>query len=128
MFLQASVILLTGGSASVHTGIPPPWEQTPSPPPRGADPPGADIPGSRHPLGGADTPREQTPPPGADPPSAQHAGRYGQCAGGTHPTGMQSCDNYVANQLIFSSVTSLCVHVPAWVFLALSKMSPFMII
>ena len=25
------------------------------------------------------------------PPGAQHAGRYGQCAGGTHPTGMQSC-------------------------------------
>ena len=41
-------------------------------------------------------PWEQTPPaPGADPPSrppsAKHAGRYGQRAGGTHPTGMQSC-------------------------------------
>ena len=46
----------------------------------------------------ADTPRKQTPPPpGADtprirhPPIAEHAGRYGQRAGGTHPTGMQSC-------------------------------------
>ena len=25
------------------------------------------------------------------PPGAKHAGRYGQRAGGTHPTGMQSC-------------------------------------
>ena len=33
-------------------------------------------------------PREQTPPPGAE-----HAGRYGQCVGGTHPTGMQSCSS-----------------------------------
>ena len=51
------------GSASVHAGIPP----------------GAGIPQSKH------------PPPGADPPNAEHAGRYGQQAGGTHPTGMQSC-------------------------------------
>ena len=29
------------------------------------------------------------------PPSAVHAGRYGQQAGGTHPTGMQSCFLYV---------------------------------
>ena len=32
--------------------------------------------------------RDQAPPP---PPSTVHAGRYGQQAGGTHPTGMQSC-------------------------------------
>ena len=32
-------------------------------------------------------------PPGADtPPCAVHAGRYGQQAGGMHPTGMQSCN------------------------------------
>ena len=31
------------------------------------------------------TPREQTPP------SAVHAGRYGQQAGSTHPTGMHTC-------------------------------------
>ena len=48
------------GSASVHAGIPPPLEQTPS-------------------LG-----------PGT-PLRAVHAGRYGQQAGGMHPTGMQSC-------------------------------------
>ena len=56
MFLQASVILLTGGvgmSASVHAGI--------------------------------------HPPPRADTTPGEHAGRYGQRAGGTHPTGMQSC-------------------------------------
>ena len=46
--------------------------------------PGADIfPSSRHPL--ADTPPEQTPP------RAVHARRYGQQAGGTHPTGMHTC-------------------------------------
>ena len=41
-------------------------------------------------------PQDQ-PPPQADPPrtrhppSAVHAGRYGQLAGGMHPTGIQSC-------------------------------------
>ena len=52
MFLQASVILFTGGrmSASVHAGIPPPREQNPR-----AD---------HHP------PWEQTPPPEADTPRA----------------------------------------------------------
>ena len=29
--------------------------------------------------------------PGQVPPGAVHAGRYGQQAGGTHPTGMHSC-------------------------------------
>ena len=111
MFLQACVILFTGGvSASVHAGIahtpqadiPP--EQTP---PRSRHPPGADThplgadtppeadtpPRSRHPPGSRHPPWEQTPPLGADtpPPPAEHAGRYGQRAGGTHPTGMQSC-------------------------------------
>ena len=69
----------------------------------------ADTPWSRH-LPGADTPQEQTPPrsrpppreqtpQGADtpppkeqtPPCTVHAGRYGQQAGGTHPTGMHTC-------------------------------------
>ena len=61
-----------------------------TPIPGSTHPPGADIPtwadtpsGSRHPPG-AD-------PPGADHPYAVHAGRYGQQAGGKHPTGMQSC-------------------------------------
>ena len=42
-----------------------------------------------YPIACWDTP--QTPPsPGADPP-AVHAGRYGQQAGGTHPTEMHTC-------------------------------------
>ena len=49
----------------------PPWEQAPPEQP----------------------PQEQAPPPPGPgtPPPAEHAGRYGQWAGGTHPTGMQSC-------------------------------------
>ena len=69
MFLHMSVILFTGGSASVHAGIPPEADM-----PQGVDPPGADTPpGSRH------------------PPGAVHAGRYGQQAGSMHPTGMHTC-------------------------------------
>ena len=61
MFLHLSVILFTGGSASMHTGIPraqsrhpsdqaPPQEQTPSGPgtPPGEDTPGPGTPQSRH--------------------------------------------------------------------------------
>ena len=60
------------------------------PPSLGADPP----PGSRQPPG-AD-PWHQTPPrpdtpSRADTPHAVHAGRYGQQAVGTHPTGMHTC-------------------------------------
>ena len=37
-------------------------------------------------------PLDQVHPPGpGTPPGAVHAGRYGQQAGGTHPTGMHSC-------------------------------------
>ena len=43
-------------------------------------------------------PRDQV-PPGADPPGrppyAVHAGRYGQQAGGMHPTAMQSCWKFI---------------------------------
>ena len=76
-----------GGSASVHAGIPPPL-------------PGADTPQSRHPPDQAsprtDTPQTRHPPwtrypPEQTPPCPVHAGRYGQQAGGMHPTGMQSC-------------------------------------
>ena len=34
----------------------------------------------------------RSPPRSPPPPAAEHAGRYGQRTGGTHPTGMQSCD------------------------------------
>ena len=68
-----------------------PPQQTPSPradtpPPREQTPPQ-----NRHPPGTRHTPREQKPPRPPPPPGAQFAGRYGQRAGGTHPTGMQSC-------------------------------------
>ena len=85
IFLHLSVILFTGGSASVHAGIPPPWEQTPlthSPreqtlweqtssrrhPPRTGHPPQEQTSQeqtphwSRHTSPGADTPPELTPP------------------------------------------------------------------
>ena len=102
-----------GVSASVHAGITPPWSRHPP----GADTPQEQMPPqSRHTLR-ADTPWEQTPPGSRHPPrvdacpaplsthpwqqtppqsrhppaSAEHAGRYCQRAGGTHPTGMQSC-------------------------------------
>ena len=77
MFSQACVILFTGGmSASVHAGIPlPPGADPPEQTPARADTPGADT------LPGADPPL----------PGAEHAGRYGQRAGGSHPTGMQFC-------------------------------------
>ena len=67
IFSQACVILFTGGggSGSVHAGIPPP--------PR----PG--------------TTRTRHHPPDQVPPGTEHAGRYSQHAGGTHPSGMQSC-------------------------------------
>ena len=67
-----------GESAPLHAGI----HKTPLGP--GRHPPGADTPQEQTPPPGADTPPEQTPP-------AVHAGRYGQQAGGTHPTGMHSC-------------------------------------
>ena len=47
------------------------------------------------------TPQPPTSPPGADPPATEHAGRYGQRAGGTHPTGMQSC---LANANIYDNI------------------------
>ena len=84
IFLHLFVILFTGGvclSACWDTS--PPWEQTP-PPPRTRHPPWS------RPPPGADSP--PTPTPGA--PGAEHTGRYGQQAGGTHPTGMQSCLGY----------------------------------
>ena len=82
------------GSASVHAGIPPP---TPSPRTRQAPPGPGTPPGTRHPKD--QTPCNQAPPqdqtlppprPGI-PLGAEHTGRYGQRAGGMHPTGMQSC-------------------------------------
>ena len=77
-------------SASVHARIHPPPEQTP--------PRSRHTPQSRHAPWSKHAPPEQThpPEPGTPPgtkytPPSEHAVRYGQRAGGTHPTGMQSC-------------------------------------
>ena len=74
MFLHLSVILLTGGGGG---GVcpsacwdAPPQDQRQTPPHRGQ--------------------RQAHTTPGA-----VHAGRYGQQAGGTHPTGMHSCSQKV---------------------------------
>ena len=70
-----------GGPATVHAGIPHPLPPRPGPPDQAPSweqaPP---RPGTLSPRG-----------PGTPPPKVEHAGRYGQRAGGTHLTGMQSC-------------------------------------
>ena len=89
MFLHVSVILFTGGSAPLHAGKHTPLGPEAGIPPdkRQAHPHTKD----RHPPGpGTPPPHRNQSPPRADTPSAVHAGRYGQQAGGTHPTGMQS--------------------------------------
>ena len=81
MFLLVSVILSTGGSASVHAGIPPPTKETPLPrrPPAKDTPPAKETPLPRRPPCQGDPPAKETPP-----------GKQTQ-AYGTHPTGMHSC-------------------------------------
>ena len=83
-----------GGLPHCMLGYTPPWNQRQAPPhppwdQRQAPPLGVDTPRSRHPHphpGTRHIPRSRHIPPGA-----VHAGRYGQKADGTHPTGMQSC-------------------------------------
>ena len=92
IFSQASVILFIGGvclstcwdtttpgTRHPHRSSRPPSPRArhnpgPGTPPGAGTPPAAGIPRSRHP-----------------PSTAEHAGRYGQRTGGTHPTGMHSC-------------------------------------
>ena len=92
MFLQASVILLTGGgvSASVHAGIPhtPLWEQTPPKQTHRLEQ--TPTPGSRHP------PQEQTPPgagtpPRADTPSREQTPPEQTPPGCRHPPQRRAC-------------------------------------
>ena len=89
IFLHLFVILFTRGYLT------PPWEQTP-PGTRYTPQDQVHPPDQVHPRGPgtpprADTPRDQVHPPRSrHPPGAEHAGRYGQYVGGTHPTGMQS--------------------------------------
>ena len=112
IFLHLSVILFTGGG-STWAGTPPrqvhpPGRYTPLPgqvhplgrynPPAGT-PWGGKLPWAGTPPQAGTSPGRYTPgqvhtPPwtGTLPPGALHAGRYGQQAGGTHPTGMHSCN------------------------------------
>ena len=83
MFLQVSVILLTGV-------CPPQCMLGYNPPSQEQTPPGADTPPEQTPIPlgadtlGADTPR-------ADPPPGKQTPAYGLRAASTHPTGMHSC-------------------------------------
>ena len=81
IFLHLSVILFTwGGSAPLHAGIHPhPQDQRQVPP--------GDQRQVSHLTRGRYCPR----PEAGIRPSAMYSGRYGQQAGGTHPTEMQSC-------------------------------------
>ena len=71
MFLQVCVILFTGGEYLPRY------------------PPGPGTPQTRYPPGTRYTPTDQAHPPDQVHPPGP--GRYGLRAGGTHPTGMQSC-------------------------------------
>ena len=74
-----SVILFTGGST---------WEGPPGRYPLSRYTSGqVHTPGQVHPLG------RYTPWAGTPPLGAVHAGRYGQQVGGTHPTGIHSCNS-----------------------------------
>ena len=87
MFLQASVILSTGGvclSAWWDARPPPPGTRHP---PGSRHPPGPDPPDQTPPRPG--TPRSR--PPTRAPPPGKQTPAYSQCAAGTHPTGMHSC-------------------------------------
>ena len=92
---QAGTLL---GPGRHPPGTKPPPPDQPSPPGTGRHPPQDQVPPQTKqappsPLGPGTTPQDQAPsldqaPP---PPRAEHTGRYGERAGGMHPTGMQSC-------------------------------------
>ena len=77
-----------------------------------------DTPQTRYTPLGPDTPprdqvhpQEQTPPGPGTPSGAAHAGRYGQHAGGMHPTGMQSCTLNIFSKTDF---TNCCAFSVIW--------------
>ena len=88
---------------SVHRGST--WAGTP---PRQVHPPWPSTPplGRYTPLGQVHPPGRYTPRAGT-PPRAVHAGRYGQQAGGTHPTGMHSCLMMLAKSVAYLHVVAL---------------------
>ena len=92
MFSQACVILFTGGGGLPQCML------------------GYYPPGQASPWGQA--------PPRAGTPDAEHAGRDGQRAGGTHPTGMQSCSfikliptNHQSSSCVWFRFSKHLVHV-----------------
>ena len=110
--------IFTGVCDSVHRGSTlagtPPWDQVQPFPREQVHPldPGTPLslvqgtPQDQvHPSRTRHTPRDQVHPT----PGAVYAGRYGQEAGGTHPTGMHSC--YILH-LLLTLVLSLCL----WIF------------
>ena len=104
MFLQASVILLTGGCL--------PQCMLGYTPPRSRHPPGADTPQEQTPPKQT-PPEEQTHPPsrhpsGEDTPPKQTPA-YGQRANGTHPTGMHSCDKYFCHWIQWKHLGKQCL-------------------
>ena len=61
----------------------------------------------------ADTPSPETDPPEVrhpPPPHTEDAGRYSQRAGGTHPTGMQSCTPMFVNTNHVRNMRTLSWH------------------
>ena len=80
MFLHVSVC--PQGAGAVPGQVPPRQVH-----PQAGTPPQAGAP----PWAGTPPPARYTPWAGTSPPGAVHAGRYGQQAGVTHPTGMHSC-------------------------------------
>ena len=119
MFLHMSSVPHPGqvhpqaGSPSFPAGQVPPGRYTPQ---AGTTPQQVPLAGTppwqAHPLWPGTPPPSRyirTPPSARYPPRAVHAGRYGQQAGGTHPTGMHSCWKIVPQWLskrIFLNVRS----------------------
>ena len=93
--LKNSVHEWEGGLPQCMLGYHPPGKQTPpwqGRPPSKETPTPPDKVEPPLPVARQTPPARQTSPGKADlPPRAVHAGRYGQQAGGMHPTGMQSC-------------------------------------
>ena len=94
MFSKVSVCPLGGGAVcsiacwDTYPLCRPPWADTPQ---ADTHPPGQTPHSGRHPSW-ADTPQTHTPGQTHPLPTQCMLG-YGQRAGGTHPTGMQSCKN-----------------------------------
>ena len=128
MFLHMSVILFTGGEVCriACWDTPPPRPEAGTPQTRDSTPPKDQTPQDQTPQTTGRHPQDQRKaPPGPDPPgldttpsappprpSAVHAGRYGQQACGTHPTGIQSCFLLFPSLSLSVSRFRACVNDP----------------